>query len=158
MRKLILKTIGYFAIPAFMIITGWHYRLLIANYTSLLHLWPIKISACLILAYFYYLLRGLDIKYARFFFLLSFAALWIPYDLDHMFYSFCHVFLAYVALFIFNYLTYIHLKLNAKKIYLTMIGLCVALILQHGSIIGLCEILYISCSSIFLTNIKASDN
>lgn len=156
MRKLFLKIFGYLGVPAFMIITGWHYRLFIANYTSLLHLWPIRLSACLILAYFYYLLKDLNIKYARIFFLLSFTTLWIPYDLEHVFYSFWHVFLAYAALFIFNYLTYIHLPLNFKKLYLMMIGVCLALILQYGSIIGVCEILYISCSSIFLTNLKAS--
>ena len=156
MKTFILKTIGYFLIPLFMLITSLYFKLFIDNYTSILSIWYIKLIACLIIIFFYYLLKDLNNKYSKAFLILTLLVIIIPYNLNQSFFSFWHVLLAYIALFIFNWLLYTNLSINTKKIYLFTIGICIAIIFRYGSITGLTEIIYISTSSILLTNIKAS--
>ncbi|MCI5773803.1 MAG: hypothetical protein MR210_04500 [Erysipelotrichaceae bacterium] len=156
MRKTILKFIGYFLIPICLCLAGYHYQLNVANFTSIMHFFHVKIVAFLILSFFFYLLSTYDLKYARIFAILTLLVILIPYDLDLIFSSFCHVVLAYIALFIFNYLIFSHLGHREIKIYLIIIGICISLIFKYASITGLCEIIYISCCSIILTKEKAS--
>lgn len=139
-----------------MLISSLYFKLFINNYTSILNLWPIKIIAFLIILFFYYLLQDLNNKYAKAFLILTFLAIIIPYTLNQIFFSFFHIIFAYVALFIFNWLIYTNLSINNKKIYLITIGICIAIIFRYASITGLTEVIYISISSILLTNIKAS--
>ena len=139
-----------------MLISSLYFKLFINNYTSILNLWPIKITSFLIILFFYYLSQDLNNKYAKAFLILTFLVIIIPYSLNQIFFSFFHIILAYIALFIFNWLIYANLSINNKKIYLITIGICIAIIFRYASITGLTEVIYISISSILLTNIKAS--
>lgn len=128
------------------------FKLYITNITSVLNNPAVIIYALVVTIYTIYGLYNISIKRKslKYFLLCALIVIIFPYDLKKPIFSLMHLLGAYSAFIIFNYILLAALTIKQKQYYFMMLGCCFALVIIHGSIIGICEAIYISYISILL--------
>lgn len=145
------KLIGLL-IPLITFIIIGTFNLYIDNITSVLNYPPVTIYALIVTIYTIYELYNISPKrkLLKYFLLCALIVIIFPYNLDNPFSSLMHLLGAYSAFIIFNYILLSSLNIKQKQYYFIMLGCCFALVVIYGSIIGICESIYISFISILL--------
>lgn len=172
--KLLLLS-GFFLVPALTLYLGTQTDLLYQNFTYLANQQTTKIlflfwalaSLFTHFALLYNIYRENKLshqKYIYLTFLFLLLAIFLPYPSGTSLLGFLHVFFGYVAFVLYNYvlfqLTLQTRHYNSKNtnrittLYGLLLSLCLSIVLLFGSINGLAELFYFSCTPLLLTTYK----